>query len=345
MQVIEKKLVLVVGAGASKEVGLPTGEELKGIIRDLLDIRFDYRNQVSGDGLISQTLREYSAGSQGAVLPKEIIAEAWHIRDTIDLAPSIDNLIHDNRGNKLLELCGKIAIIRAILIAESNSSIYFRNEGNQSAINYAQLIDSWYVKFFRIIKNGCSKEDLKSKLSKIAIISFNYDRCIEHFLFNSLVDYYRLSTDEAASLIECIEIIHPYGSVGELPWMGSSLSIGYGAGVSSRGLLTLTNRIKTFTEGVGSDEISKCRGLVFGARKIAFLGFAFHGLNMDILRSDEERKAYKTLCYASTFGISDSDMEVVSSSISSLYKNMEVQRTKALRCGDFFDEYSRSLSL
>jgi len=54
-----KSLVLVVGAGASKEADLPTGAELKQRIADALDIRYGEfgSRKVSGDDLIDGALR------------------------------------------------------------------------------------------------------------------------------------------------------------------------------------------------------------------------------------------------------------------------------------------------
>jgi hypothetical protein len=52
-----KKSIIVVGAGASKEVALPTGEELKERIRTLLNIRFRDFQKVSGDDLVYEALR------------------------------------------------------------------------------------------------------------------------------------------------------------------------------------------------------------------------------------------------------------------------------------------------
>lgn len=47
------KTVFVIGAGASKEANLPTGEELKSSISSFLDIRFEYNTQIKGDYLIT----------------------------------------------------------------------------------------------------------------------------------------------------------------------------------------------------------------------------------------------------------------------------------------------------
>jgi len=58
-----KSLVLVLGAGASTEVNLATGHELKGKIASLLDIKFDHFGDrlLSGDGLIADALLRMSS--------------------------------------------------------------------------------------------------------------------------------------------------------------------------------------------------------------------------------------------------------------------------------------------
>ncbi len=54
------KTVYVVGAGASFEANLPTGKELKEEIASLLNIKFDFHTQMSGDHSIQQALREFT---------------------------------------------------------------------------------------------------------------------------------------------------------------------------------------------------------------------------------------------------------------------------------------------
>ena len=90
------KTVFIVGAGASKEARLPTGNELKKAISNLLDIRFDEfgTKQISGDRLITQALRAFvklQDGRNGNIDP--YLDEAWHIRDALPQAISIDNFI------------------------------------------------------------------------------------------------------------------------------------------------------------------------------------------------------------------------------------------------------------
>ena len=54
---MSNKNIFIIGAGASKEANLPTGDELKKIITELLDINFDFSTQKSGDRTIVGALR------------------------------------------------------------------------------------------------------------------------------------------------------------------------------------------------------------------------------------------------------------------------------------------------
>ena len=57
---MSRKTVFVIGAGASSEVNLPTGRQLKEKIAQLLDIRFDWNKQISGDQTTTDSLREFT---------------------------------------------------------------------------------------------------------------------------------------------------------------------------------------------------------------------------------------------------------------------------------------------
>ena len=104
-----KKTVIVVGAGASHEAGLPTSATLKSSIARYLDIRYDLIQQISGDRTIAESL----SFRFGDINPH--LHACWKIRDALPQAMSIDNFIDSHRGNEKIELCGKLAIVRSIL--------------------------------------------------------------------------------------------------------------------------------------------------------------------------------------------------------------------------------------
>ncbi len=352
---MERKAVYIIGAGASKEANLPTGYELKSIISKLLDIKFDWNDQKSGDYVITNALRESVKkpdGSRGDITP--YLLEAKHIKDALSQAISIDNFIDAHRDNKELALCGKLSIVRSILNAEKNSLLYFKKERIDSTIKFNNLENTWYLPFFQIITENCRKDDLKKRLTLISLIIFNYDRCIEHFLLHAFMNYYKVTDQEAAELVSYINIYHPYGKVGNLPWQNQNNKTEFGKELTGIELLTLVEGVKTFTEGTNPDEsdIIKIKDKIENAQCLVFMGFAFHKLNMELLSpknglqfvSAPGTTLEKIKCYATTLGISESDKEVISEQISSLYGIPINTRMANVGCKDFFPEFWRSLS-
>lgn len=346
---MDSKTVFIIGAGASKEANLPTGNELKESISSLLDIRFDPIQQKSGDYLITNALRalvRQPDGRNGDINP--YLHEAWHIRDAMPQAISIDNFIDCQRGNEKIATCGKLAIVRSILDAEKSSILYFDKFDRNPGIEYNSLDKTWYLPFFQLLTENCEKKDIEERFNSIALIIFNYDRCLEHFLYHALQNYYRVSDSEAAELIKLLSIYHPYGSVGLLPWYGQGGAMEFGAEPNANQLLELTNKIKTFTEGTdpGSSDILAIKEHVCQADKLVFIGFAFHKLNMQLISPDNCERIDKKepKCYATTFGISESDKKVISEQICHLYNTNVGVNMANLACSAFFSEFWRSLA-
>ena len=163
-------------------------------------------------------------------------------------------------------------------------------------------------------------------------------------------NYYGLSADSAASLVDAMEIFHPYGMVGSLPWSAGSAHMEFGGEPSAQHLVKLAEQIKTFTEGTNPEasDIVKIREQVATADTLVFLGFAYHQQNLELLKrpadykSDGER-AFK--CYGTAFGISETDLNEIESEIGELcslplFFNLDTNLT----CSNLFNKYSRALS-
>jgi len=344
-----KKTVYVIGAGASMEANLPTGTELKDNISTLLDIRFDAFTPISGDRYITEALRIHCNQRDGSDFNQHLCA-AWRIRDAMPQAISIDNFIDTHSDDEKIELCGKLAIVRSILQAESKSLLHINNSNIHNKMNFKALESTWYSGFMKLLTENCRKEDLPERLKSIALIIFNYDRCIEHFLFHSLQNYYGINNDDAAALVNQIEIYHPYGTVGTLPWQGSH-NVEFGAKPQSPTLLELADDIKTFTEGTDPNvsKIISIRKNVSEAENIVFLGFAFHDLNMTLLSPESITPGYLrvTTCFGTAKGISDSDCEIIRNNLNNFSGNKisGMHINNKLDCTSLFKEYWRSLSL
>ena len=346
---MSKKTVFIVGAGASNEVNLPTGNELKKIIALLLNIRFDeWGDQLlSGDKRLTLALKSY-ANSIGETI-HAILPDAWHICEALPQAISIDHLIDSQRDNERVAICGKLAIIRSILQAERGSLLYLDKRINQK-LDLNSLENTWFLPFFQLLTENCSKNDLEKRFQYLTLIIFNYDRCIEQYMYHALQIYYRITPAEAAEIVNSIKIFHPYGSVGVLPWSNKSKfsSVEFGEELRPINLLKLISEIYTFTEGTdpNSSEIIQIRERISNADNLAFIGFAFHPINMQLIcskRPEDDTNSFIN-CYATAYGISNSDQAHSEDLIKSLSNRIIITKMVSQKCYDFFYEFRRSLS-
>lgn len=345
----ETRTLFIVGAGASKEAKLPSGKQLATKIADMLNFKFEHgRTQISGDVEITDALRYHvrrEDGQPGDINP--YLNAGGQISDAMPQATSIDNFIDVHRGNHMIELCGKLAIVHSILEAEQKSSLFFENGQLNRNINFKNIQGTWYDKFLRLLAEGCRRNNVVDIFQNVSFIIFNYDRCIEHFLFYAMKNYYGIQDGEAASIMHTLSIIHPYGTVGHLPWQTDSNSIPFGGRSYGKNLLALAGEIQTFTERVeDASALSAIRQLVHHAKTIVFLGFAFHKQNMELMQPPTPKSGKRVFATAS--GISDSDCRIIEEELVRFFdekqRNIQVNLRNGLKCSDLFDEFSRSLS-
>ena len=342
----QSKTLFVVGAGASKEARLPTGNELTATIANKVDIQFgEFTKQLRGSFEIARALTlhvEDVDGQPGDV--NDYFAACRHIRDAMPQASSIDDFI-DHQGDHKIELCGKLAIVRSILKAEKDSLLFLNGRERDPTLRFNDLAGTWYTSFMQILTDGRRKENINQLFEGISFITFNYDRCIEHFLFHALQNYYNIKPDEAAGIMQGFKIFHPYGMVGRMQWQGEGGSTAFGADVGGRNLLSLAEQIKTYTERATDDAaMTEIRREVLEAEIIVFLGFAFHPQNMRLIDPDIPGNAKKV--FATARGISQGDRAIVTKQILDLFgSNPQVDLRHDLSCFGLFDEFRRSLSL
>ena len=279
------KTLYIIGAGASTEVGLPLGSELLSPIANSLALLPSPVKMESGDYHIWDAINEHVSSSEK---PSEAISElleaANFISKNIRMAISIDNFIDSHREDENIALCGKLAIARCILEKEHASTISLNRRGGPNALHYVSLKNTYFMPLFQRLVENCNFADLPKRLAEVAFIVFNYDRCLEHFLFHAIKDYYGRDDGEVAQLLNDMKVIHPYGQVGALPWQGRTTSVAYGAQPNQYDLLEIASQLLTFTESstdsASPDEMHK---LLLGSQRIVFLGFAFHDRTQRLL--------------------------------------------------------------
>ena len=128
---------------------------------------------------------------------------------------------------------------------------------------------------------------------------------MEILLSEGLQAYYGLDLRSALDLVEEMDIVHPYGSLGRLADAPSGVPFGY----QHADLLKIAGHIKTFTEAADEEIVEKTRSYVSEADTIVMLGFGFLPQNMDLLAPDDECRASRI--HATTCGFSPSDKLVL----------------------------------
>lgn len=350
MTIKNKSLVLVLGAGASKEVNLPIGNELKHQIAKRLNFKFEEltRNLKSGDRDLIQVFHLASRGaneSQGDINP--LIEASRLIRDAMPMAISIDNFIDAHRNDERIAFCGKLAIAQCILKAEAQSNLFVNPSNIYNKLDFDAIENTWFNSFFQLLTENRQKENLSARLQDIAVISFNYDRCLEHYLYLAFQNYYGITANESAELLASLEIHHPYGKVGILPWMNQTNgSIAFGATPNNQQLIEISKLLRTFTEGTDPSvsDIDTLRETVAGAERLLFLGFAFHRINLDLLFSGKPSTTGNV--FATALDISFSNRIQIEDDLINKAKHQKKSlHIDHVTCFKLFQEHSRSLSL
>lgn len=265
-----RQTLFVVGAGASAEFGLPLGTLLARQITNKMDIRFERGFDFVGSG--DRRLYEQLINS------KRQDADQWQpaamrIRDGLPFAQSIDDFLDQRRSDRYINLYGKSAICQAILEAERESKLYFNPSNRDEPFDAVALTDTWLVKFMYMLCRGVPREKVAHIFEHVDFIIFNYDRCIEHFLISALERAYSITQQDAAAIVDELQVLHPYGSVGRL----GQVSFGN----SGANCVALAEEIKTYTEQADEKTVlHKILDRVDRAECIVFLGFAYHRQNM-----------------------------------------------------------------
>jgi hypothetical protein len=347
----KSKTVFIVGAGASQEAGLPTGAQLKREIASKLNITYKAGiNLETGDGEIAWALVE-AVKNIGTIDFNSYLAAAWQIRDAMPQAISIDNFIDAHSTNPGVVLCGKLGIVQAIRDAEQKSMLYIdERQGTVFNFNHQKIENTWYSKFFQLLTENIRQEDVNTVFDNISFITFNYDRCIEHYLYHALQNYYRIDVWNTQQIMQRLNISHPYGMIGRLPWQNSVSYVPFGGRMNVK-LLDIVTDIRTFTERIEDDPaLAAIRHQIQEAETVVFLGFAFHELNMQLLSSAATSNARRV--FGTAKGISNADLVVVERSVIDALQADTAHASGVLKaaikneltCAGLFEEYWRSLS-
>lgn len=313
------KTTFVIGAGASFELNLPIGTGLTGKISETL--RLDRKSyEMFSDRSILEAVREHlisqgkSTNANGFAALAQV---AERIASNMPLAPSIDNYLNTHRSDDDLVTLGKIAITRCILMAERGSYLYARNGHDYYLpMTNRDLTAAWHVAFWQMLVAGVERDNLADLLANCRFIVFNYDRCLEHFLWLAIQSYFNVSRDEAAAIVNSADIVHAYGKVGGLPWMEDEVIASYGQ-FTGDNLNAIAGEIRTFTEAVDEGVQIRLRAMISDADSIVFLGFGFIEQNMALISPIQSNA---TRVFATALGMSGPEMAMAMAKIGQMIR-------------------------
>ena len=183
--------------------------------------------------------------------------------------PSIDAFLeHRPEFTKV----GKICIANALIRREKTHALMKQSDW------YDSLLAKLGPTFAHINQN------------QITIVTFNYDRSLEQYLFTAIRNRYLRSDDEeamakTAEAINRLKIIHFYGQIGYLPWQthGPDDPVReYESTVDRMSLQLAASGIKLVTEDrkENVDRIKAAKAALDNAETIFFLGFGYLQENM-----------------------------------------------------------------
>lgn len=123
--------------------------------------------------------------------------------------------------------------------------------------------------------------------SRLAVVTFNYDRSLEYYLFRTLMAAYRLEREDAAELMHELRIVHVYGQLGmPLFWAGKSgEGRAYNPDTSDLDLVErAAKQLKIVRRSHQiEEEFKTARKWIGEAQKVCFLGFGYDETNIERL--------------------------------------------------------------
>ncbi len=250
---IRSPTVLILGAGASAPFGFPSGRALLTEVSNALFLmpRRDFRSLLMDCGYHPQHIDDFG---------KELY---------LSMQPSVDALLE--KRPEYVEV-GKAAMACALIPYEKQAKLLRHPKGLH-----------WYEYLFN--QMGATLEDFRS--SELSVITFNYDRSLEHFLFVALKNSYGLSDEECGEQLKAVSIVHVYGTLGgSLHYEEESRP--YDDEVTPDVVKLCASTIRILHEGTIDDpELAVAHKLLRAAGVICFLGFGYHQVNVERLRFDQ----------------------------------------------------------
>lgn len=326
VKMFQRQIVFVVGAGCSAEYGFDVGSTLLNRISGKMlapdETIFHALLRIPGGDIETERrLRNFSAGLQS--------------HETID---QYLNFIRNDQTNVDL---GKVGIARCILEQESASGL--SDENLRQGIGGHS--GTWLPKLISRILRDLGRENIRDAFRNITFICFNYDRVIEQIAFHQI---YNATQDDAetADTLSGLKVIHPYGSLGLLPWQSTGDAVEFGRGADDHYLVRRASRsLSTFTETVRSEVATEIQTAINEADQICFNGFGYIKQNMELLHRDNSTPPRRVLM--NTYKMPDPERTLAIEAVrNALYRSRPIENEpidSGREAGKFINDWAGTL--
>jgi hypothetical protein len=348
-----RETLFIIGAGAGFDINMPMGDKLAHLIAEYVNIKFEGGvHKTSGNDLTMDALR-LVANHHRTDVNQYYSAGRQIFEGLVGWSSSIDGYLNRHQDQPLAQLCGKLAIAQVILESEYGCGMYVdKNISHRPHFrDVGQVRQSWFQHLWSILETGIIKsKNLDSIFDRFHVITFNYDRALEHFLFMGLQQAYHLPENDAAAIINAkLDVDHVYGKVANLPWQDIGRGFAFGRKPNAQQLVNLWSQITTFNEEISDTQLlAKLADKVSNADRIVFLGCHFHDQNMKLLRAALPARGGNVAIYATAIGRSLSALGEIENQLREMLLprggNWDIRMNPNWDCGKLFREFDTTWS-
>ena len=193
---------------------------------------------------------------------------------------------------------------------------------------YGTLLDAMRVNTIRDVHSN-----------HVTFITFNYDRSLEFFLYETIRARTKAFAEEVAKAINnVIPIYHVHGKFGRLPWQDDDAVIIQYDGKTQSDISDTVKKAAsglTFTHESSSNQVSApIKFAIAGAEEIICLGFGWHAAVIEKLGLGAEKVVVKVCGTGS--GMQEGELRTAKSSFHSAREHPQIYDCD---CADFFRKH------
>jgi hypothetical protein len=328
---------LIIGAGAHKPYDFPTGTDINDVLKKLLTagkitflsetVNLDVRSpEFVKKFRLCRTLQDErlippsgaNLGSNSYDIRVGTVLDNFLKAFTASSATSIDSYLShlskstDSEKRTVFPALGKFIISYLISERETREPL-----GCQPA-NWIQFLIKEYIE-------PCPKAFFAGPPK---IITFNYDRLLERYIYEHLVELHHIPQIEAESLVRSLNIIHVYGSLGDFTvWQDRPSSF------FSNALSSIKVIGEDRDEAALIETKQKIQACLMKCTKIYFLGYGFDPTNNEVLLKDlpDDWRSGK-LIVSSNVGVGQRDLLRIQGQLGFLPRFLNTKKHEQIDC-------------